>query len=204
MISIIDYGMGNIRSVQNALEYLHMPYRVTFTAKDILSSKGIILPGVGSFTMAMKNITSRGIRKPLNEAVVKRNIPLLGLCLGMQLLATKGYEGGVTDGLGFIDGDVRLMNVRLPLPHVGFNTVRIIHHAKPGDLYAGLGAEADFYFVHSYELRCKHAEDVSGYTEYGREFVSSVHRGIISGVQFHPEKSQSNGIKVLKNFIRLL
>lgn len=202
MISIIDYGMGNIRSVQNALRYLGVKSEITDSPEKIVSSDKLVLPGVGAFNVAMHNIHEKGLLKPLNEAVLEKKIPILGICLGMQLLAQKGYEGGLTDGLGWIEGTIERFDDSSPkIPHIGFNTTQIIN--KPHGIFNGLGGYVDFYYVHSYRMICKDSEDVTSWTEYGERFVSSVKKENIFGTQFHPEKSQINGLRVLRNFLNL-
>jgi len=196
MVTIIDYGMGNIRSVQNALEWLGLAHQLSSDPAMIERGEKLLLPGVGSFREAMENIHHRGLAEPIKVAVAK-GTPLLGICLGMQLLADTGTEDGSSEGLGLISGDViRLDNTRLPIPHVGFNAAKT---KKESRLFASQHS-ADYYFVHSYHLCCNDPADIAATTNYGQEFVSAVERGNIFGAQFHPEKSQSNGLNLLRNF----
>ena len=201
MIAIINYKMGNLQSVGNLLEYLGEEYVITDKKEEIAGADKIILPGVGAFTEAMKNLRELGLLDVLKEEVLVKKKPFLGICLGMQILAEKGYEGGECDGLGFLKGEVRhfdLKDKKLPIPHVGWNTVK----PKEGSiLYGNDVRERVFYFVHSYHLICKDEEDVSGYADYGGNFVASVEKGNIFATQFHPEKSQDDGIEVFKNFL---
>jgi glutamine amidotransferase len=203
MISIVNYGMGNIQSIQGALQYLGFESRVIESPDQIIESSKLILPGVGSFAKAMENIRSRHFLEPLNIAVLERKVPILGICLGMQLLADSGDEDEPTDGLGWIAGRVRKIKAGsdLKVPHIGFNTAVFVE--KNSSLFSGLGTQGDFYFVHSYVFDCMREEDISSWTEYGERFVSSVQDNNIYGTQFHPEKSQYNGLTVFKNFASL-
>ncbi len=201
MISIVNYGMGNIKSIQNAIRYLGIVSRVIDSAEEILNSNKLILPGVGSFARAMENMRKMNILDALNGAVLKSGVPILGICLGMQLFAEIGDEDGPSEGLGWIAGRVRKFNTTsgLKVPHIGFNATFFSSNNRI--LFDGLDEHADFYFVHSYVLSCEHETDVSSWTEYGEKFASSVRRNNIFGTQFHPEKSQRNGLVVLKNFV---
>lgn len=202
MISIVDYGMGNLRSIQNALTYIGVDSRITGSPDEILKSEKLILPGVGSFRVAMENLKRKGLLPALNKAVLEQKIPVLGICLGMQLLAEQGEEDGPTKGLGWIPGEVKHFpkKDKIKVPHIGFNTVSF----KSEDiLFSGLNNCADFYFVHSYHMICRDPYNVSSWSKYGEEFVAGVHHENIFGTQFHPEKSQSNGLRVLKNFANL-
>lgn len=201
MISIINYGMGNIKSIQNALSFLGAKHKIISTERDILNSEKLILPGVGSFRKAMLNINELGLFNSLRETVIQNKIPILGICLGMQLLADRGEEDGDSEGLGFIPGKVckfTFMDNTLKIPHTGFNKV---FFKKGNSLFEGLGESADFYFVHSFRFISEYEDHVTSYSVYGDKFVASLQKGNIFGTQFHPEKSQSNGLTVLKNFI---
>lgn len=203
-ISIVNYKMGNIRSIQNALGYLDVASEVINTPEQILGSKMLILPGVGSFRKAMEYIRGMNLFDALNEAVLKQKTPILGICLGMQLLANESEEDGLTAGFGWIQGKVKRFpaeELRIKVPHIGFNSAYF--QPKARNLFGGLGKCADFYFVHSYRMICNDAEDVSSWADYGERFAASVQRDNISGMQFHPEKSQSNGLTVLKNFCNI-
>ena len=203
MISIVNYGMGNIRSIQNALKFIGVESRIVRTPDEILKSDKLILPGVGSFRVAMENIRKQNLEEALNEAVLKRRIPILGICLGMQLLADWGEEDGLTKGLAWIRGAVKRFpdeKLSVKVPHIGFNTVRF--DSAESSIYDDLGAQADFYFVHSYRMICEDPKATFSWVEYGEKFVAGVHKDNIVGVQFHPEKSQSNGLMLLKNFCK--
>lgn len=198
---IVDYGMGNIYSVQSALTYLGIDSVYTNDATTILDSDHILLPGVGSFHVAMKNIQSLGLDKVLKEAVITRRIPILGICLGMQLLGKSSTEDGFTEGLGFFDGKCEKFesSAELKVPHVGFNDVEIPDKSK---LYVDLENHSDFYFVHNYRMMTEEKEGIA-YCDYGDRFVASFEKDNVMGTQFHPEKSQRNGLTLLQNFINI-
>ena len=198
-IAIIDYGMGNLKSVQNALEFLNLKCVITDEKSKIDDSDLLILPGVGSFKQAMININTSGLGEIIRENVVTHEKPILGKCLGMQLFAEEGEEDGLSKGLGLIPGRTeRLIAGDLPIPHVGFN--EIIWNTN---IEMDLQSIKEFYFVHSYHFKVSQDEHVLGTTNYGSTFTSAIHYKNIYGVQFHPEKSQSNGLMFLKKFIQL-
>ena len=202
LVSIIDYGLCNLDSVARAVEECGGQPRVTDQEADVRAATHVVLPGVGSFTDAMRNIRAKSLDRILGEHVREKQIPFLGVCLGMQLLASHGVEGGDTEGLGWIPGDV----VRLEpasddrIPHVGWNEVQV---AGQSPLFRGIPQGKDFYFVHSYHFRCREAADRLAQTPYCGEFTSAVARGPVFGVQFHPEKSQRPGFQLLRNFLAL-
>jgi len=196
--------MGNIKSLENAIDFLGCESCVTNQPEKILHADKIILPGVGAFDIAIRNLKKYKIIEPLTQAVFEKKIQILGICLGMQILATYGEENGLNEGLGWINGTVKRFSFedkKIRIPHIGFNSVDF--ETRSPDLFAGLTKGADFYFVHSYHMICTNSSDVSSWTQYGTKFVSSVQKGNIFGTQFHPEKSQSNGLNFLKNFISL-
>lgn len=202
-VAIVDYGMSNVDSVRRAVEECGGRPIVTSSANDLERASYIILPGVGSFPKAMKNLKERGLVEPLTEQVMTKQIPFLGVCLGMQLLATQGFEVESADGLGFIPGEVRRLepsDSASRIPHVGWNTVSIV---RENPLFRGIEPGSDFYFVHSYHLLCADESDVVARTPYCGEFVSAVMRQNIFGTQFHPEKSQKKGFQVLRNFLSM-
>jgi imidazole glycerol-phosphate synthase subunit HisH len=198
-VLVVDYGMGNIRSIQNALIRLGCLVRTSDRAEDILSADAIILPGVGAFGEAMANIEARNIAFPLSEAVKKKRTPLLGICLGMQLLADTSEEGGSTKGLSLIPGDVRRIQVEknFRLPHIGWNSIKLY---QPTPLFNGIREGDSFYFVHSYHFVGK-SDHIAATTDHGSEIVASVQHENVFGVQFHPERSQNKGFLLLNNFI---
>lgn len=204
MITIVDYGAGNIGSVENMLRRLGIPAMRCSDADGLGPATHILLPGVGSFDRGMRLLRQRGLDKALTEAVVGRGVPLLGICLGMQLLADRSEEGNET-GLGWIPGDVRRfrldgLRVRLPIPHMGWNAVA---PATDSPLARALPADARFYFVHSYHFEPHDAGHVLMRTTYGHEFASAVSRNNVYGVQFHPEKSHRFGMLLLQAFAAL-
>ena len=201
MIAIVDYGMGNVGSVRNALRLLGADGVVTSRAEYFERATHIILPGVGAFKDGMSGLQKNKVLKLLaNEVLVKKK-PFLGICLGMQLLADSGEEGGLSNGLGWIRGRTRRLKVeesKYRLPHIGWDDVEF--DACP--LFSGITAR-DFYFVHSYFLEPKNPENIIGTCTYGEKLVAAVQKENIFGVQFHPEKSQKSGLQLLRNFINL-
>jgi len=202
-VGIIDYGMCNLDSIARAVEECGARPVVTSRAEDLKTVASFILPGVGAFADAMANLHKLELPEFLHEQVMSLGIPLLGICLGMQLLATRSFEGAETRGLGWIEGDVcRLVPTRLGerVPHVGWNEVHLL---RPCPLFERIPTGKDFYFVHSYHFRTANPEDALGTTDYCGGFTSVVGRDRIFGVQFHPEKSQKTGFAVLRNFLAL-
>lgn len=199
MIAIVDYGAGNIFSVKNAMDYLGLSAQLTSKAENIRNADGIILPGVGAFPWAMNMLSQSGLVDVIKEEAVKK--PFLGICLGMQLIFSKGYEFEETNGLGLIDGEVKLMTpVNLSIPHIGWNKL-VINKECP--LLSGLGDDEYVYFVHSYAAECSD-NDIAAYCEYGNKVTALVNRGTVYGAQFHPEKSGKTGLKILRNFAELI
>lgn len=201
MIVIIDYGMGNLQSVANAFELLGESVLISKDPKDIQNAKALVLPGVGAFSDGMKNLN--GLRDILEEEIIIKKKPFLGICLGMQLLARKSYEHGEHEGLGWIEGEVRRMEPRVSeckIPHMGWNDVTIL---QSNLLFSGLTSLPTFYFVHSYSLVLDEGfkDCATSECEHALTFTASVRKGNIFGVQFHPEKSQYAGLKLLQNFI---
>ncbi|MEO6096562.1 MAG: imidazole glycerol phosphate synthase subunit HisH [Fibrobacteria bacterium] len=204
MIGLIDYGLGNIRAFLNVYKRLNMPCLIASKPKDLKQATRLVLPGVGAFDEAMDLLAKSGMREPLEEMVLGRKLPLLGVCVGMQMLA-KSSEEGHSAGLGWIDGRVRKFDetklVQKPrLPHMGWNQI-VAKGSNP--LLRELENESRFYFLHSYYFHCEAESEVIAETEYGAPFSSAVAAGNIFGVQFHPEKSHGNGVKLLKNFGQL-
>ncbi|HLC76277.1 MAG TPA: imidazole glycerol phosphate synthase subunit HisH [Candidatus Peribacterales bacterium] len=201
MIAIVDYGIGNLRSIAKGFEEVGGDVIVTNDHEAIRNADRIVLPGVGAFGDGMKNIRERGLDVLLTEEVRQKGKPFLGVCLGMQLICTTSEEFGDHKGLGWIDADVKKFSFTDPMlriPHVGWNTVRF-QCAHP--LREDIKDEADFYFVHSYYVAPKNQDSVMGLTEYGGDFVSALAFENIVATQFHPEKSQKDGLKMLKNFL---
>jgi glutamine amidotransferase len=200
VIAIVDYGMGNRRSVEKALEHVGAEPVITSDHDAIREADGVILPGVGAFPQAMRNIERAGLDRPLTDRHLAER-PILGLCLGMQLLFEGSDEHEGAFGLGLIEGRVRRLDTRGErLPHIGWNLVTF---RRPSVLTEGLGQAAAFYHVHSFACEPRDDADVVGLGEYGAPFVSIVERGHLMGVQFHPEKSSRDGLQLLRNFARV-
>jgi glutamine amidotransferase len=202
-VAIIDYGMCNLDSVKRAVEECGGDPIITDQARDVKIANRIILPGVGSFPDAMHNIKKRSLNKILSDQVIGHQIPFLGICLGMQLLATKGWEVSETEGLGWIDGEVCRLEPTAQdtrIPHIGWNEVFFLRESP---LFRGIPTGKDFFFVHSYHLNCHNEQYVIARTPYCGHFVSAIQKDLIFGVQFHPEKSQRLGLQLLKNFLSI-
>jgi len=198
VIAIVDYGMGNRRSVEKALEHVGARPLITADHDALRAADGLILPGVGAFPEAMRNVTRLGLDELLRERAAA-GAPVLGICLGLQLFFERSSEHEGAAGLGLLGGDVTLL--RAPkLPHIGWNRVTF---ERPSALTEGLGGAAAFYHVHSLACRPAEAGDVVGRGEYGEPFASMVERGNVFGVQFHPEKSSRDGLALLANFARV-
>lgn len=199
-IAIIDYGMGNIGSVANALDRLGVSARIHSNSRHLGEAAAYILPGVGAFHAAMDNLRARGLDRALAEEVVGRRKPFLGICLGMQLLAQDSTELGLSPGLGWIEGHVRKLEPtdHRPVPHVGWNDVAA-RGSHP--LFERVETGANFFFDHSFHLVCPERLKLATAT-YGGEWTAAVRQDNILGVQFHPEKSQRSGLRLLRNFAR--
>lgn len=198
LVGVVDYGMGNLTSVCNAFESLNVRAEVLATPQQLSQASHIILPGVGAFGDAMKNLNERGWTDALNRFVKDEGRPFLGICLGLQLLATTGTEHGNHQGLNWIAGKVVRFEISGPVPHVGWNDV--VPSRQHGCM-SGFDKPGVFYFVHSYFLQPEDESVVDGWCEYEQRFAASVCQDNIWAVQFHPEKSQKHGLQVLKNFI---
>ena len=203
-VTIIDYGMGNLWSVRSAFEYLNCSVTVTSDPEIIIKSDRVVLPGVGSFKAAMGTLRMTGIAESVIELVTIRGVNILGICLGMQLLGSGSPEDGETNGLGLIDGrtdsfDSRIAKV-IKVPHVGFDTVKFGEGTK---LFRGMLKESDFYFVHEYRMKTIRDVQTVSLCTYGEDFVAAFESNNIFATQFHPEKSQANGLRVLKNFVEI-
>jgi glutamine amidotransferase len=201
-VSIIDYGMGNLRSVLNAFEFIGCKAAVARDPGELAQSSRIVLPGVGAFGDGMSNLREGGWVRALEEYVRVQGKPFLGLCLGMQVLATTGTEHGVHAGLGWIPGVVERLptsqDLSVRIPHIGWNTVTC---ARTNGMYEGIGDSADFYFVHSFALGADDRTVVNGYCVHGEQFAASVQMGNVWATQYHPEKSHKAGLRVLRNFL---
>jgi len=200
-IAIVDYGMGNRRSVEKALEHVGVRASISSDPDSLRAAAGLILPGVGAFPRAMRNLRELGLDELLRERVAAAT-PVLGICLGMQLAFDSSTELGGAAGLSIVPGEVRaLRSGSLKLPHIGWNEVRFSKPASP--LLADLPQRCAFYHVHSYAPVPASEDDVLGTAEYGEQFVTVVEHGSFSGVQFHPEKSSAAGLRLLANFARM-
>ncbi|HIU80929.1 MAG TPA: imidazole glycerol phosphate synthase subunit HisH [Candidatus Ornithoclostridium faecavium] len=195
MIAIVDYGMGNLRSVQKAFEYLGYDAAITDQSKALENASHIVLPGVGAFRDAIAALKAKDLDGMIKKEVAEGK-PFLGICLGMQMLFDRSLEDGEYEGLGLIGGEVVRFDTDLKIPHIGWNT---LYYNKRTALFDGID-DNFFYFVHSYHAAKVAKEDIETTCVYGYEFVASVNRDNVWGVQFHPEKSGDTGLKVLKNF----
>jgi imidazole glycerol-phosphate synthase subunit HisH len=200
-VLIVDYGLGNLWSVKSAFEFIGASVTITADPQAVARAECLVLPGVGAFGIGMQNLHARGLVDALNEAVLGRGAPLLGICLGMQLLADASEEAPGVQGLGWIAGKVlKFREKNLRLPHMGFNSALPSQGDNP---ILPVGREAaDFYFVHSYCFVPNEEAHVLARTYYGVSFVSGVRKDNIFGVQFHPEKSQSSGLRLISDFVR--
>jgi glutamine amidotransferase len=203
MIAIVDYGVGNVQAFLNAYKRLNVDAQPAATAETLRAADKIVLPGVGHFDHAMRRLNESGLRDTLDELVVQKRVPVLGVCVGMQMLAKSSDEGQLP-GLSWIDAHVRGFDswqptTALPRPHMGWNDVRPV---SPSTLFAELRSDARFYFLHSYFLDCAPAH-VAAVAQYGGEFCAAVNADNVFGVQFHPEKSHHFGTRLLKNFADL-
>jgi glutamine amidotransferase len=199
MITIVDYGMGNLGSIRNMLKKIGVPAQISADEAVIREASKLILPGVGAFDAGMERLAATGLRAALDERVRDARVPTLGICLGMQLM-TRGSEEGTLPGLGWVNAEVLRFDgaaTGTKVPHMGWNLVTPV---RRGALVEDLPPQSRFYFVHSYHVRCGHAEDVLLTTHHGCTFHSAFQRGNVWGVQFHPEKSHRFGMQLLRNF----
>ncbi len=198
MIAIIDYGMGNLASVQNAFLKVGYPTRITSHPEEILAADKVVLPGVGAFGDAIHNLRQRGIDQTIRQ-VVEQHTPLLGICLGMQLLFSQSEENGVHQGLNIIPGRVKRFSLPIDykVPQIGWNSITINPASR---MLAGIPEGSYFYFVHSYYVVPADESLVAACTDYGGSFVSAIEKGSLMATQFHPEKSSILGLRILKNF----
>lgn len=204
MITLIDYGVGNINAFVNVYKRVDVPVKIAKTKEDLLDAQKLILPGVGHFDHAMQQLNQSGMRETLDDLVLQKKVPVIGICVGMQMMANSSDEGK-EEGLKWIDASVKKFDETkihqvTRLPHMGWNDVKpVVQHP----LFKGLENDAIFYFLHTYYFECHHPEDVLAVTEYGGQFASAAHHDTIFGIQFHPEKSHSYGETLLHNFAKL-
>ena len=205
MIAIIDYGVGNIRAFTNIYRQLDIPIKIARSVEDLIDVSKIILPGVGAFDHAMEQLEQSGMRSRLDELVIQKKIPVIGVCVGMQMLAHSSDEGKLP-GLGWIDASVKKfdenkISYSTHLPHMGWNDVKPL---KPiNHLFDGLEKDARFYFLHSYYFSCNQPQDDIAEADYGGPYCCAINHENIYGVQFHPEKSHHYGVKLLENFSKI-
>ena len=203
MIGIIDYGMGNLLSVYNAIEMCGANVKIINYPEELTKVDKIVLPGVGAFANCIKNLNEKGFINALESEVRSYNKPILGICLGMQVMARKSYEYGEIEGLGWIDAEIIKIDsssTSIKVPHVGWNGINLCKKSK---LLKEIPNNSDVYFVHSYYMDCKDKTDVAATCDYGTKITAAIERDNLYATQFHPEKSQSLGLKVLENFIVL-
>lgn len=204
MIAIVDYGMGNLKAFANIYRRLQVNHKVVSSPDELRKADGIILPGVGAFDHAMSRLNNSGQREALDECVLVNKTPVIGICVGMQMLA-KSSDEGVLPGLGWVDGVVRKMTLpdrpkKLPLPHMGWNEV---NQGVSHPLFDGIQQDGTFYFLHSYYFECENSENMMASAHYGKDFACIVHSENVYGIQCHPEKSHHNGVRLLENFAHL-
>ena len=204
MITIIDYGSGNIRAIGNIYDTLKIDYKIAKSPEEVMGAEKIFLPGVGAFDQTISMLDKTGFREVLDFEVLQNKIPIIGICVGMQILAESSEEGKLP-GLGYIKGKVRkmdasLLNQKPKLPHLGWNSIEI---KRQSAMFKNIDSELGFYFLHSYYFECEHEEDILTTTTYGKSFASAINHDNVYGIQFHPEKSHHNGINLLHNFATL-
>ncbi len=204
MITIIDYGSGNIRAIGNIYDTLKIDYKIAKSPEEVIGAEKLFLPGVGAFDETMSMLDKTGFREVLDFEVMHNKVPIIGICVGMQILAESSEEGKLP-GLGYIKGKVRkmdasLLNQKPKLPHLGWNSIEI---ARQSALLKNIDSELGFYFLHSYYFECENQEDIITTTTYGKSFASAINHDNVYGIQFHPEKSHHNGINLLHNFATL-
>lgn len=204
MITIIDYGSGNIRAIGNIYDKLKIDYKIAKSPEQIIGAQKIFLPGVGAFDETISVLDKTGFREVLDFEVIQNKVPIIGICVGMQILAESSEEGELL-GLGYIKGKVKRMDTSLfdqkpKLPHLGWNSIET---SRQSALLKNIDTELGFYFLHSYYFECENQKDILSTTTYGKSFASAINHENVYGVQFHPEKSHHNGINLLHNFATL-
>lgn len=206
MITIIDYGSGNLSAIYNTYKKCDIECEIVDSAASLKTAKKLILPGVGAFDHTMNLLRNSGMQDVLNELVIENRVPILGICVGMQVMAKSSDEGNQA-GLGWIEAEVKRFDVsklksKPHLPHMGWNSINFSDEGAL-ELFKNVDSKREFYFLHSYYFDCIHAGNISATTQYGIEYASAVNLENVYGVQFHPEKSHSNGVAILKNFAEL-
>jgi imidazole glycerol-phosphate synthase subunit HisH len=201
MIGIVDYGMGNLLSVYSAFDYLGAHVKICKEPEELKEVERVVIPGVGAFKDCIDKIKTSGFQQALNEEVIQKGKPALGICLGMQVMAGKSFEDGEFEGLGWFDAEVIRLSpaeANKRVPNIGWNDVS---YHKEVPLFKGLPSKPDFYLVHSYFMKTKNADDVVATYDYSQTVTAAVLKNNIFATQFHPEKSQDHGLKILENFI---
>ncbi|TCV10495.1 glutamine amidotransferase [Sphingobacterium alimentarium] len=201
MITIINYGSGNIKAICNIYDQLKVPYKIAKNGDEVVGAEKLFLPGVGAFDETISKLDEYGFREKLDVEVLEKKVPIMGICVGMQVLAESSDEGNLK-GLGYVKGHVKkfdesLLNFKPKLPHMGWNSIEITRETP---LLKDLDVERGFYFLHSYYFECRDKNDSICTASYGYEFTAAVNFQNVYGVQFHPEKSHSNGVNLLRNF----
>lgn len=201
MITIVDYGSGNINAITNIYELLKIPFSIASEPSQLEIAEKIILPGVGSFDYCMSKLNNSGLKEVLNKKVLEDKVPVLGICIGLHIMAHNSEEGKLS-GLGWIQGTVKKfdeskLQEKPKIPHMGWNSIKV---ESVKNLFKNINEDQGFYFIHSYYIEVENQENVMTTTNYGGNFVSGITSSNIYAVQFHPEKSHSNGMKLLKNF----
>lgn len=201
MIGIINYGSGNIYAIANIYNQLGISHKIISDYRDLKLADKLILPGVGAFDETMSLIKQKNFLDELNELVLEKNVPIIGVCVGMQILASRSHEGK-EEGFGWIKGKVKKLDAskieKKPfLPHMGWNSIKF---SREDGLFTDIDADRGFYFLHSYYFECENADDIMATTSYGEDFTVAVNRDNVFGLQFHPEKSHKNGLKIFENF----
>lgn len=204
MIGIVNYGSGNIHAVSNIYKRLNIPHFISKETRDLASATHLVLPGVGAFDETMRILNNSGLKIFLDELVLEKQIPVMGICVGMQLLA-EGSEEGDLEGFGWIKGTVKkfdpsTLKQKPHLPHMGWNTVTI---KRDNGIFEDIDHTQGFYFLHSYYFNCESSNDILGTTDYGINYASAVNHKNVYGMQFHPEKSHQNGVHLFKNFSKI-
>ena len=197
-ICIVDYGIGNIKAFKNIYDKLNVNVEIASKKEQLVNATHLILPGVGAFDWAISKLNESDLRETLDKLVLEKKIPILGVCVGMQIMASQSEEG-VLPGLNWIEGKVLKLDKNIILPHMGWNNVKL--SIKSG-LFDNI-ADLEFYFLHSYYYKTEHDKHILSMSEYGNLFTSAIYKENIFGTQFHPEKSHKNGIKILENFLKI-
>jgi glutamine amidotransferase len=204
MIGIIDYGSGNVQAIATIYKNLNIDYLIISDPGDLKKANKLVLPGVGAFDATMQQLIDSGLRDELNNLVINKKVPILGICVGLQVMGFGSDEGDL-QGLGWIPGTVKKFNInkiesKPKLPHMGWNTIIDI---QKHNLFKGIDNEFGFYFVHSFYFECVSEDNILATSNYGTDFTSAIYSGHIIGTQFHPEKSHGNGVLLFKNFAQL-